>query len=116
MHHTVQPAMPRGCRVHHTQGLLLVGDVGRLIADRSGLERLDVFDSRRQLVWISSHDHDGGSSRDQPGGHPLADSAATSGDQVGPVLERKLHLRPLTPKLKQVLAILDHAARHLRRR
>ena len=41
VHHAVQPAVPGRRRVHRAGGLLLVGDVGGLIANRAGgLERL----------------------------------------------------------------------------
>ena len=106
MHRAVQPPVPRGRGVHRVGDLVLVGDVGGLIAYGAlGLERRYLLDGRREPIGVAPDDHDGGPGGYQPGGHPLADSAATAGDQVGPVFERKLHASPFTAELKQVLAI-----------
>jgi glucose dehydrogenase len=73
-------------------GLVLVGDVGRVGADRAlAGERFDVVDRRRQPVGAAADDHHGGTRPDEPGGDGLADSATAAGDQVRPVVKGKLH-------------------------
>src|SRR6201992_1820786 len=62
-------------------------------------------EARPQPIGVPADDHDGGPGGYQPGGHPLADSTAAAGDQVGPVFERKLHASPFAAELKQALAI-----------
>jgi hypothetical protein len=102
----MQPPVPRGRGVHRTSDLVLVGDVGGLIAyGASRFNCLDLFDGRREPIGVAADDHDGGPGGGEAGGDPLADPTATAGDQVSPVFERKLHASPFTPKLKQVLAI-----------
>ena len=95
MHRPVELTVPCRRGVHRTGGLVLVGDVGGLVANGAAtLERLDLVDGPRQPVGVAADDHDRGAGCDQPGGHALADSAATAGDQICPVFERKLHATP----------------------
>ena len=95
----------------------LVMSAGSKRTEPGPLARLDLVDRGRQLVGVAADDHDGGTGGDQPGGHALAYSAATAGDQVRPVLERKLHVSSLetalkADELKQVLVIEPCARRH----
>ncbi len=107
VHGAVQPAVPCRRGLDGAGDLVLVGDVGGLVADRAAarLDRVDLLDGRREPVGVAADDHDRGTGGDQAGGNALADPAATTGDQVRPVFERKLHADPFAPKLKQVLAI-----------
>ena len=111
MHGAVQPTVPCRRSVHDVSDLVFVGDVGRLIADRTAarLARVDLLDGRRQPVGVAADDHDRGTGGNQAGGNALADPAAATGDQVCPVFERKLHADPFATKLKQVLAIEPRA-------
>ena len=92
MHDAMQPVMPRRRRIHGMRSFILFGDISRLVVDRaavsSGCPTLtDIVDGRRQLVRVAPDDHDGGPGRDEPGGNPLTDSAATAGNRVRPILE-----------------------------
>ena len=83
--------------VHDRGDLVLVGDVGGLVVDvalrRDGL---DLVDGRGEAIGVAADDHDVGAGLGQPLRHALADTAATTGDQVRPILERELHAALLT--------------------
>ena len=92
VHDTVQPSVPRRRGLHRTGHLLLVGNVGGLGDHVAGFRfRLDLINGRRQALGVATEDHHLGTGLNEAGGHTLSDTAAASGDQIGPVGEREFH-------------------------
>ena len=98
VHRAVQSAAPRGGCLDRARDLVLVGDVGRLIANSAAASsgrRFDVGDRGGEPVRVAADDHHSRAGADERGGHALTDAAAAACYQIRPVSQRQLHLKPL---------------------
>ena len=112
MHHAIQPASPRGCRVDDPSDLLLIGDVGGFVEHRTGATGgLDLVCGAGEPVGVAADEHRVAAGSEHRGRDTLSDPASTASNQDCPIRQRQLHRDPFVRQLEQVLVIRHGSSR-----